>query len=89
MPEHSRSSISIGQLNLRMPGDGADATYRVANGIGQSLAQRLPAGAPRNISALNIRIQVGAGASEAETSDAVASAIVKALGNRASNRYQV
>lgn len=86
MAENKNAAIQIGQLNLRLPADGADSSSRIAGGIGQSLAQRLPAGVPRNIGALNIRVQLVAGASEAETSEAVASAIVKALRNRASNR---
>jgi hypothetical protein len=79
MAEHSRSAISIGQLNLRMPGDGADAAHGVANGVGRALAQRLPADGPRNIGAMNIRVQMASGASESETSELVATAIAKAL----------
>jgi hypothetical protein len=79
MRENKNAAIHIGQLNLRMPGNSADTAYRVANGIGQSLAQKVPAGIERRLGALSIRVQVPAGATEAEMSEAVSSAIVKAL----------
>jgi hypothetical protein len=79
MAEHTNAAIHIGQLNLRIPGDSADTGYRVANGIGQSLEQRIPAGMQRRLSALSVRVQVPASATEAEMSDAVAEAIMRAL----------
>ena len=79
MPDHTNAAIHIGQLNLRIPGNSADTAHRVANGIGQGLAQKVPFGMRRHIGALSVRVQVGAGATEAEMSDAVAVAIVKAM----------
>jgi hypothetical protein len=77
--ENKNAAIHIGQLNLRIPGDSADTANRVADGIGRGLAQRVPAGMRRRLGALSVRVQVPAGATEAEMSDAVATAIVKAL----------
>ena len=79
MPENKNAAIHIGQLNLRIPGNSADTAYRVANGIGQGLAQKVPTGMQRRLGALSVRVQVPAGATEAEMSDAVAEAIMRAL----------
>ena len=79
MAEHANAAIHIGQLNLRIPGHSADTAHRVANGIGQSLAQKVPTGMRRHLGALSVRVQVPAGATEAEISDAVAEAILRAL----------
>jgi hypothetical protein len=79
MAEHTNTAIQIGQLNLRIPGHSADTAQRVANGIGQGLAQKVPIGMQRRLGALSVRVQVPAGASEAEISDAVAEAILRAL----------
>ena len=79
MPEHANAAIHIGQLNLRIPGHSADTAHRVANGIGQSLAQKVPTGMQRHLGALSVRVQVPAGATEAEISDAVAEAIMRML----------
>jgi hypothetical protein len=74
-----QSTIHIRQLNLRIPGDSAETGRRVANGIGQGLAQKVPTGMQRRLGALSVRVQVPAGATEAEMSDAVAEAIMRAL----------
>ncbi len=79
MAEHANAAIHIGQLNLRIPGDSAETGHRVANGIGQSLEQRIPAGMQRHLGALSVRVPVPAGATEAEMSDAVAEGIMRAL----------
>ena len=79
MPENKNAAIHIGQLNLRIPGNSADTAHRVANGIGQGLAQKTPPGMQRHLGALSVRVQVPPGATEAEMSDAVAEAIMKAL----------
>jgi hypothetical protein len=79
MAEPAKGAIQIGHLNLRMPGGSAEAAHRVADGIGQGLAQKVPAGMRRHIGALSVRVQVPAGATEAEMSDSVAAAIVKAM----------
>jgi hypothetical protein len=79
MAEHANTAIHIGQLNLRIPGTSADTAHRVANGIGQGLAQTVPRDLQRHLGALSVRVQVPAGATEAEISDAVAEAIMNAL----------
>jgi hypothetical protein len=79
MADHTNAAIHIGQVNLRMPGNNADTAHRVANGIGQGLAQKVPTGMQRHLGALSIRVQVPATATEAEISDAVAGAILRAL----------
>jgi hypothetical protein len=79
MAENNNTAIHIGQLNLRMPGHNADMAHRVANRIGQGLAQKVPTGMQRYLGALSVRVQVPAGATEAEMSEAVAAAIIKAL----------
>jgi hypothetical protein len=79
MAEQTNSAIQIGQLNLRVPGSSAATANRVADGIAQGLEQRIPTGAHRHLGALSVRVQVPAGATEAEMSDAVAGAIARAL----------
>jgi hypothetical protein len=79
MAEPANTTIHIGQLHLRIPGTSADTAHRVANGIGQVLAQKIPPATQRQLGALSVRVQVPAGATEAEMSDAVAEAIMRAL----------
>lgn len=79
MAEHNNTAVHIGQLNLRIPGSNTEMARRVTDGIGQSLAQKIPAGMQRHIGALSVRVQVPAGASEAEMSDAIAGKIMNAL----------
>jgi hypothetical protein len=79
MAEHRNSALHIGQLNLRVPGKSAETGHRVANGIAASLARKAPAGMRRQFGALNLRVRLPAGASEAEICDAVSEAIMKAL----------
>jgi hypothetical protein len=79
MAEPANAAIHIGQLNLRIPGNSADTAHRVANGIAQGLAQKVPTGMQRHLGALNVRVQVPASATEAEMSDAVAEAIMRSL----------
>jgi hypothetical protein len=79
MAEYANAAIHIGQLNLRIPGTSADTAHRVANGISQDLANKVPIGMQRRLGALSVRVQVPAGATEAEMSDAVAAAIMRAL----------
>jgi hypothetical protein len=80
MSEQTNAAVHIGQLNLRIPGDGAKTGYRVANGIAQGLSQKVPTGMQHQIGALSVRVHVPAGASEAQISDAISEAIVRALG---------
>ena len=79
MAENKNAAIQIGQLNLRMPGNSAETAHRVGNGIGPGLAQKIPPGMRRHLGALSARVQVPAGASEAEMTDAVAEAIMRSL----------
>lgn len=79
MAEHNNTAVHIGQLNLRIPGSNAERAHRVTTGIAQSLAQRMPVGRQRHIGALSVRVQVPAGASEAEISEAIAGKIMNAL----------
>ena len=79
MAEPANAAIHIGQLHLRIPGTNADTAHRVTNGIGQGLAQKVPTGMQRRLGALSVRVQVPTGATEAEMSDAVAEAIMRAL----------
>jgi hypothetical protein len=79
MAENNNAAIHIGQFNLRMPGTNADTALRVANGVGQGLAQKVQPGMQRQLGALSVRIPVPVGATEAEVIDAVARAIMRAL----------
>lgn len=77
-----RSGLQIGQLNLRMPGSSAAVGHRVANGMAQRLAQQVPDGLQGQYGALNVRVQVPAGASEAEIEGAIAQSILNTLQGR-------
>lgn len=79
MAEHRNSVFHVGQLNLRVPGESAETGHRIANGIAESLARKVPAGMQRQLGAQNVRVRLPAGATEAEMSDAISEAIVKAL----------
>ena len=79
MNERRNPAVQIGQLNLRVPGTSAETGRRVASGIAESLVRKVPAGMRRQLGALSVRVQVPAVATEAEMSEAVSSAIVKAL----------
>ncbi len=82
MAEGKAPAIQIGQLNLRMPGNSAEAGHRVANGIAESLAQQVPSGLRGEFGALNLRVRLPPGASEAEMSGEIAQAIINALQRR-------
>lgn len=89
MNERINPAVHIGQLNLRVPGRSAETGHRVASGIAESLARKVPAGLRRQLGALNVRVQLNADASEAEISEAISAAIVRALpgaGEAASTR---
>lgn len=79
MTEQRNAAVHIGQLNLRIPGDSAENGHRVAEGIGQGLAERLPVGMQRRLGALSLRVKVPAGATETEISNALSEAIIRAL----------
>ena len=79
MPENKNAAIHIGQLNMRIPGANAEAGRSLANGITQSLAQRISIGGQRHIGALNVRVQLPGNGTEAEMSEVVAEAIIRAL----------
>lgn len=74
-----QSTIHIGQLNLRIPGSKDETGHRVANGIAESLAQKVPAGMQRHLGVLNVRVRVTEGATETDMSNAIADAIAKML----------
>ena len=79
MSEQRNGSVNIGQMNLRVPGSNAEMAHRITDGIGQSLAQRIPVGMQGHIGALSVRVQIPTNASEAEMSGAIAGAIWNAL----------
>jgi hypothetical protein len=79
MAEHRNPAVHIGQLNLRIPGTSPETGHRVANGVAQGLAQEASTGRQRRLGALSVRVQVPAGATEAEMSDLAAEAIIRAL----------
>ncbi|MEO7651191.1 MAG: hypothetical protein ABIZ80_12040, partial [Bryobacteraceae bacterium] len=79
MPENRDAGIHIGELNLRIPGSSAEGGHRLANSVSSRLAEEVPADGHRDLGAMTIRVRLAAGASEAETSDAVADALRKAL----------
>jgi hypothetical protein len=79
MNERRNPAVHIGHLNLRVPGTSAETGHRVASGVAESLARKVPAGMRRRFGALNLRVRLPAGASETEMSDAVAEAILGAL----------
>ena len=79
MVEGQVPEVQIGQMNLRLPGKDDKAGHRIANGIGDSLAQQMPSGLQGQIGALNLRVRLPPGASETEMSHAIASSIVNAL----------
>lgn len=76
MAEQRNVAVHIGQLNLRIPGDGAESGHRIADGIVQGLEQRLPAGIRRHLGALSVRVEVPAGATEGDMREANPRAIV-------------
>jgi hypothetical protein len=90
MAEHRNPAVHIGQLNLRMRGASAETGRRLANGIVESLARKVPGDMRRQVGALRLRVRLPAGASETEMSEAVSEAIVKALrlGSRAAGAKQ-
>ncbi len=79
MPENKNAAIQMGQLNMRIPGANAEAGRSLADGVAQNLARRVPPGMERHIGALNVRVQLPANGSEAEMSNAVVEAIMRAL----------
>lgn len=79
MPENKNAAIQIGQLNMRIPGANAEAGRRMTDSVAHNLARRVPAGMKRQIGALNLRVQLPDSGTEAEMSNAVAEAIIRAL----------
>jgi len=79
MPENKNTAIQIGQLNMRIPGANAEAGRSLADGVARNLARSVPAGMNRHIGALNVRVQLRPNMREAEMSDAVSEAIIRAL----------
>ena len=86
MAENKNAPIQIGQLNLRVPGKCTDSAHRVGKGVAQRLSQIVPAGLPRHIAALSVRIQAP-NATNFEMSDVIAESIANALSkNRPKNK---
>jgi hypothetical protein len=81
-PDSRRAAIQIGELNVRLPGGNGEIARRVAEGVGSNLAARVPAGLRRRLGALNLRVEVPAGATEAEMSAAIALEILRGLCGR-------
>ena len=79
MAENKNAAIQIGQLNLRIGAQSADAAHRVAAGVGEGLARIAPCGVQHQLGAVNVRVRVPAGATESEMSAAVADAIIKTV----------
>jgi len=79
MPENKNAAIQIGQLNMRIPGANAEAGRSLADGVAQTLGQRIPDGRQRHIAALNVQVQQPVNGTEAEMIDAIAEAIMRAL----------
>ncbi len=79
MPERTYASVHIGQLNLRIPGQGAEAGHRVANDIARTLAERIPSHMRARLGALSVRVQAAAGATEVELSNAITNAMMNSL----------
>ena len=87
MAEVKTPAVRIGKLNLRIPGDDPQMARRVADGLAENLARKVPAGMRSEIGSLDVRVRVPAGASDAEMSEAISEAILKALhrGGRAAD----
>lgn len=73
------STLNIGQLNMRIPGKSADTGHNVAEAVAEGIVRRVPPDLRCQLDALNVRVGVAAGASEAEMSEAISEAIVKAI----------
>jgi hypothetical protein len=79
MAEPRKAAVQIGQLNLRVPGNSAEAGHRIARGVAEGLAREVPAGMRKQLGALDVRVRAPAGATEAEMNDAVVEAILRLL----------
>lgn len=80
MADTLNAGVRIGQLTLRIPEDSAENVHHVADSITKRLAQKFPAGMQRHHRALSVRVQLRGCGSEAEKTDVIAKAIIKALG---------
>ena len=72
--------IHVNRLNLRVPGGDAAAGRRVARAVGHRLSGVVPPSLAGNLGDLTLRVPVAAGATEAETTQAIAAAIGRAIG---------
>ena len=86
MVEAKTPAIQIGQLNLRVPGNNPEAGHRLANSVAESLARQIPPGLQGKFGALNVRVRLPLGASEAEMSGAIAQSILNVLSKGNFNR---
>jgi hypothetical protein len=74
--------VSIRSLSLRVPGSDAAAGRRITASVAESMARALPGGLTRNIDSIHLRVQASASQSEAAVSDAIVSALVRAVSRR-------
>lgn len=78
MPD-SETTIRIDHLHLRMRADTAQTGHRIANGIVETLGRKIPQNLRRHLGMVSLRVTVPASATESETTEVVAEAILKAL----------
>jgi hypothetical protein len=58
MPEDKNAAIYVGQLNLGMPGNSADAAHRSSQWRWPGLGAESSTGMQRHLRALSVRVQV-------------------------------
>ena len=80
MAEPRNAPMRIGHLNLRISGRTPEFGRRVSEGVGHHLGDRLSPGRARRIGTVSLRVEVPAGATEAEISHAIANSILRTLG---------
>jgi hypothetical protein len=79
MKNRQSPNLSIGRMNLRIPGNDAAAGHRIVQKTGELLAAG-SAGLPcRHLGAMNLRVKVLQGSSEADVARAVSRAILNRL----------
>lgn len=72
-------ALGIGRMSLRVPGNDAAAGRRIAQQTGELLAAGSAGLAGQHIGAMRLRVQVPAGASEADIASAVSRAVIGRL----------
>ncbi len=79
MSDLQNAGVQIGQMNLRIPGEGSESGNRIAERVSQRLANQVPVSLERRLGTLSVRVQQPVGATEGERSDAIAEAIMTVL----------